>query len=240
MAELMLFIDRSRKNFFEDGDILCSFNDNRISRANCEYVASEARRSLGFNGDGLRVANSILEDYLTLANQYKFVRISTDQVKRVETQTGEETVIPKEEIAVAEFIKRRKVKADHCVFGTKGNEYWFGKSRVPTESELATFWNVIETKTAHIRSQHLKWKMGSEEYKSFLQLQVTDFSDARRTIHEMDTTHKKRICHVPWQDFREISRAVQSKALIPTQALDVREFDIFVTEEIINFKGLKK
>lgn len=88
MAELLLKVgDRSPADWdYKDGDVLCAFNRRRIRCVHAEHLCHV--KAAGFNGGGLRPANSLARDFREACCQYRNERVSRYEIDRVDIATG--------------------------------------------------------------------------------------------------------------------------------------------------------
>lgn len=215
MAELAIKVGSNLgTQAYKDGDILCAFNSRRIRCTHAQHICDY--RKIGRNGGGLIVSSSVAKDFFDHTHQYKFQRISKTEIKRITlSDMSEEALSDKpnvkgEQIAVEEFIRRRKMRSDHYLFGNIGSEFWYGGRKDFSNAKMDLVWNAIETKTPLRESNHTLWPTGAQDLKVHLFLSVDDFDDSETEnlveseIDETDLDNpiivKKRKRYVIWQD----------------------------------------
>jgi len=186
MAELLLKIDAG--SGYDDGDILCAFNERAILCCHAQHICHPWRN--GLNSHGLRLANSVVEDFFLLTHEYKFAVISATEIRRTNLATLAEDILSDtpnaqgESIHVGEFVTRRmRSKAPDggpqlAIFGERGSEYWFGGRIDFSAAKVNAVWNAIETRTANRRNQFTQWPLGQQDKKSHLAIPMNEFDDA--------------------------------------------------------------
>jgi len=185
MAEIIINVNT--ENSYEDGDILCAFNDKHIQGTHAQHICHYQHR--GFTNDGLR-PDGLSKYFLDCMYQYRFERLNTEQVKRVETDylgnvITEET-FGKESINVNQFVSRRLKHAKHRIFGTPGLEIWHGGKTDFSQAAINQAWNIIQTNSDCRNTpggcpccgqDHTLWPMGRLDIRHFLCTQLDNFSD---------------------------------------------------------------
>jgi len=241
VAELCLIVHPSK---FEAGDILCAFNNERIKIVHAQNICHVSKS--GFNSDGLRYADSLPELFQKKVYRYKFQRVSTLEVKRIDLITLEEDIISNqangkgEYMDVPLFIERRIKHPRHRIFGTKGSEYWYGKHN--SYAFYKDIWKWIEEKTGLKEIDHTKWPATDRELKKYLHLTVDDFNN--ETSGDLvkpleDTTSgeiavmKPRKHFVEWEKLNGISLDVIKDIKDISKAIDLRD-DFSFSLNVIN------
>lgn len=246
MAELLL---RSHTNStYEVGDVMHAFNDRRIGAVHIEHICDV--RKTGFNSDGLRPV-SISKQQRDLSYQYLFERVNATTVQRTDQFTNEVDIIDAtpnakgEYMNVALFLKRRLENPNHAIFGTAGNEYWYGGKVLNDVAKVDEVWNLIEGETPERRVNHKKWPLGSAETLRFVALSTADFDDSLAQVYEQplsydeyDQTVMKRACYVDVYEREEFASAIKDSIANPNEHIDVRDYAEFIPEEIVQFRGL--
>lgn len=234
MAELVLKVgDYPDAKGYQDGDIICAFNQRRIRCTHAQYICHI--RDTAFNGDGLNV-DGIARKYQEFTYQYKFERVSEKEIKRIELSSMKEEVfsnIPNvkgEHIYVAEYIRRRLLHSIHRIFGTKDNEFWYGGNTDVSNTIMDNVWTMIEADTVNRESDFTLWPLTVIEKRGFLGLKINDFSEAEamlfveseyKTIGEEKILQKKRRRSIDWQSL--ILPASKSDIQDKTKSVDIRE-----------------
>ena len=160
-------------NTYQDGDVVQTFSLNRILTANAENICNVNNFSIN-PVTGLRDNDSLLMKFLELRSVYKFERVNSNDVKKTNLVTGEETIVNKtpnedgEQMDVYQFLSRRLKSHRHKIFGSYGNEIWYGKSRL--DADLDSIWNAIETHTDNLKSENTSWNFSDIEMRMFLVL----------------------------------------------------------------------
>lgn len=181
MAELLLKIGDG--SGFEDGDVLCAFNRRRTRCVHAQHICHV--KSVGFNRDGCRPVDSLPFAFMERTHQFKFERVNSTQVVRTNLTTFSQDVLGPvansegERINVPEFIARRLQHANHAVFGTQGNEIWFGGNKDFSNPKLDLVWDAIQTRSAKRESdpEFQFWPMGRLDIRTHLAIRVDEFDD---------------------------------------------------------------
>jgi hypothetical protein len=109
---------------------------------------------------------------LEKTNTYKFERLNSNDVKRTNLITGEESIFNTtpndngERINVYQYVSRRLKNKNHLIFRSNGLEYWYGKSR--SDIDVDSVWNDIETHTDFLQSDHIHFPLSDIEKRMFL------------------------------------------------------------------------
>lgn len=248
MAELILKVgSHSVTHPYQDGDIIHAPNNRQIGGVYIDHICDV--RKTGFNSSGLR-PDSLAREQRESVYQYKMVRVSTDEVKRINLLTGEEDILSRtpnlkgEAIDVRLYLKNRLGHKGHAIFGEEGSEYWYG-GRVDRSKEKVDYvWNLIEGSTPLRRSDHKKWPLGQIETAHFCALSVSDFEDnlvellLKPASISKEITLANRLCYVDYLELEEIAGPIRNKISNRNEHIDVRDFAEFVTEDITKVKGL--
>lgn len=235
MAELLLCVtDEVRPDTaYQDGDIVCAFNDRRILCCHAEMHCHPRRAPR--NGSGLILPGSLAQRWYERTAQYRFERVSATEVRRTVIATGQVEVIgPRpnargERMDVRLYLRRRRARADHRIFGEDGAEVWYGGTTDVSMPVVAAVWDEIEEHSPHRRAEHRLWPLGGVERRHFLPLSMAaDVDDATAQamespeVDETDpdnpVTLRKRTQAVPWRD-------VLPSAYIEAALDRAREFD---------------
>ena len=253
MAELLLRVrDNAGDQQTKDGDIICAFNNRRIKHVHAEMVCHKDK--IGFNRDGLRDKDTLLEHYLKNTYQYKFQRINRTQIKRITlSDMSEEIIGPRpnakgEAIDVPEFVKRRIRHGKHLIFGSPGSEFWYGGRTIATNSQLDKVWTEIELKTPLREINHRLWPLTSGEKRGWFSITTDDFTDdesGELTSSLMDETDpdnpvmvKKRKHHIDWRNLPSMSQPTRDKILDKNMEHDSRDSFSYLRSNIVNTKVL--
>ena len=250
MAELCIKIKRDKPSKYEDGDIIFAPNNRRIKDVHAQVICHP--KKMGFNGDGLRIANCLLDTYKSKVMQYKFQRVSAKEIKRITLATMDEEIISdvpnakKEAIDVPLFVARRLRSDRHQIFGTKGSEYWYGGHTDASLAKLAPVWAAIESKTAYREADHTKWPFTEGELKNYLCVAVDDFDNETRGDLESPLTDDKdpenivtlkhRKHKVDWQNLA-LSTVIKDSILAKGVKVDIRDSIAFARSVIVGVKS---
>ena len=155
---------------YKDGDIVQAFSMWNIYYCHAHHKCHV--RNFDFTTDGMRVADPLLVKFLEKTNTYKFERLNSNDVKRTNLITGEESIFNTtpndngERINVYQYVSRRIKNKDHVIFRSNGLEYWYGKSR--GDIDVDAIWNDIETHTDFLQSDHIHFPLSDIEKRRFL------------------------------------------------------------------------
>ena len=157
---------------YKDGDVVDVKCLDSINFAHAENICNP--RNFGFNTSGMRDRNTLLEKFLAATRTYKFERVNANDVRRTNLITGEQDILNKtansdgEKIHADLFISRRLVNPRHKVFGSDGSEVWYGKLRAEALADfILPVWNIIESETDYLRSDHSIWSFSEIEKRHF-------------------------------------------------------------------------
>ena len=157
---------------YQDGDVVDAMSLNRIYLAHAEMICHP--NNFGFNTNGTRDSNTLLEKFQEATHTYKFERLNSNDVKRTNLLTGEEDIlntVPNadgEAINVYQYIARRLTSPRHKIFGPTGGEVWYGKMRNDAEVFIPVAWNHIETESDNLQSNHNNWPFSDLEKRHFI------------------------------------------------------------------------
>ena len=238
MAELLLAVRDTGVN--DSGDILCAFNDRAIGFDHACHICHFDNAP--YNRDGLRVPDCLTERFNKTIYQYTFQRVSMNEMLRINNHTGDTDKFGLESIDLVDYVRDHK----RFMFGTEGQERWYGGQILMDTSRVNSIWDQIEEHSDNRRVNHRRWNLGRQEYKSYLALETYDYDDgfANMAISSLDIgpdlfTHK-RMCYVPWRDIREITKYTESRIIDSSDSVDIRESDIYIPQDLIQIKGLKE
>lgn len=241
---------------FQEGDILHAFNTHRCECTHAQHICLPRVNGAkpvdlnGFRQDALGLA----QKYFDESYEFRFERVSRDEVKRITLSDLSEEVLsktnpdPDKRIDVATYVasrlayaKRPDVKgAGKAIFGTPGAEIWYGGSTVISSTNLTNIWNFIETQTPNLRVNFGRWNWSATELRHNLAIAVDDFTDAEAgtlTAPEYDGSDppvmlKKRSKFV---DFRGEAQLAGSLSDIDDRhvAVDIRGAFTFTRSTIV-------
>jgi len=237
MAELLLKVKEAPN--WDDGDIVCAFNDRHISQVHAQEICHP--REVGFNSEGLRNHDTLVEVFLRTVNQFRFERISVTEISRYNQWTDEIDIIGAipndkgEYMDVEMFLKRRRKHARHVIFGKVGSEIWYGGKMDCSDERLSIIWADIEDRTDKKKADHVLWPLSDTEKAHFLGLSVDGFDDEESTkltaseVDESDPDNivviKKRVNLVAYADMGVMSGDTLAHIADPKVIVDVRGED---------------
>jgi hypothetical protein len=249
MAELILNVRSTSidPKQYQNGDIICAFNQKRIRNVHAQHICNI--NNFGFNSDGLRPTNTLAQVYYEKSYKYKFERISSYEVKRIDLDTLDEMIFSNtpnengEYIYVPEYIKDLKKHSKHKIFGNPGSEFWYGNLKNPDDSKLTEVWSEIEARTVYRETDFQLWPLTDIELKHFLVLKIDDFSDIIGGELVAPETHmegeeiiidKKRKNKVDWENLSLPNSINDIKDI--NKKIDIRGFFQFDRSLIVKTK----
>lgn len=240
----------------EDGDV----NDVRNRRmrryvhaSNICWPRVNGRRVGGMLGE----TQPLLEGLLQNIQQYRWDRVSHNEVKRTNLRTLDEVVYGSTAISdpdkpgrmihchVAAFLERAVSDGKYPLFGATGAErFYFGDGKEQAgHTELDAIWNMIETQTPEREIDYPDWPWTDEEKRRFLIIDVDDFDDA--TAGDLtgpllenpgdpqgSAVLKPRKNGIAWRNLRDV---VEADVNDPATVVDIRGRK-HVRSEIITLK----
>ena len=156
---------------YQDGDIVQAITNERISLCHAQMICNVSNFPLD-PVTGLRPNDSLLMKFMEKTNVYKFERVNSNNVVRTNLISGEESIlntVPNadgEYINAYEFISRRLKKKKHKIFGSSGNEIWYGTST--SDIDIDSIWNDIETHTDKLKENHKNFPFSDIEKRHFV------------------------------------------------------------------------
>jgi hypothetical protein len=170
VPELALKVGTTPTN--DDGDILDAFSSRRIKAVHAQHACNAVVET---DGSGLRIRGTLAELILQETRQYKFIR-SGSVITRVNRLTSESEDVS-DQIKIALFLERRLSNPNHRIFGTPGNEVWYGGRTAYDAVTLDRVWAEIEKRTELREADHRLWPFGRQDLKEHLIIPVDDFDD---------------------------------------------------------------
>jgi hypothetical protein len=170
MEVIVKINDGSSSTSYKDGDIIQAFSMQQTYYCHAQHKCHV--RNFNFTTDGMREADPLLLKFLENTNTYKFERLNSNDVKRTNLITSEESIFNNtpndngERINVYQYVSRRIKNKDHLIFRSNGLEYWYGKTR--GDIDVDSIWNDIETHTDFLQSDHIHFPLADIEKRMFL------------------------------------------------------------------------
>lgn len=171
---------------YKDGDIVQAFSMRDIYYCHAQHKCHV--KNFDFTTDGMRVADPLLVKFLEKTNTYKFERMNSNDVKRINLITSEEDIINTtpndngEKIDVYQYVSRRIKNKHHSIFRSNGLEYWYGKHR--SDIDVDSIWGDIETHTSFLQSDHIHFPLSGIEKKAFLPMNCCMHDHAHGHAHD--------------------------------------------------------
>ena len=123
--EIILKInDGPSSTSYKDGDIVQAFSMQNIYYCHAQHKCHV--RNFDFTTDGMRAAEPLLVKFLEKTNIYKFERMNSNDVKRTNLITSEESIFNTtpndngERINVYQYVSRRIKNKHHLIFRSNG------------------------------------------------------------------------------------------------------------------------
>lgn len=163
------------QTFYQDGDIVTTMSAVQIEYCHAEMACHVDKA--GFNSVGLRDVDSLLYRYMAKTSKYKFIRLNSNEVKRINLLTNEEDIVSKtpnadgEAMDVAAFLIRRLVNPRHKIFGSQqGQEIWYGGNAPRDRDHSDILWDEIEAHSDNLKANCCNWPFSPHEKHRFLVL----------------------------------------------------------------------
>ena len=160
---------------YQDGDIVQTFTNDHIHMCHAEMICSP--KHFSFNTFGLRDRNTLLEKFMEKTSKYKFTRLNSKDVQRLNLLTNEEDILNatpnsnNEYIDVGVYLTQRMKHSTHKIFGASyGNEVWYGGIVTKDKAVINAIWNDIETDSDNLKNNHDHWPLSDVEKRHFLPL----------------------------------------------------------------------
>jgi hypothetical protein len=232
-------------------DIIDAMNDLRIYDLHAQHICH--KNLIGFSPNGLRPSDSLTEIYLSSVKPYKFERISEKEVKRTTLATLHEDILSDKPDAKGQAIDviiylygdvdnpGRLADPKHTIFGTTGNEVWYGGTSTITAVAVNNIWSEIEARTLLRKVDHGLFPWGREDMKNHLVITVDDFDNSAR--NELESSlydnaipphlEKRRKNKVAWKALSGLTAQNITDIQTPGLAVDIRENYSFILSQII-------
>lgn len=241
MANLLLKIDPG--SGYDDGDVICAWNRTDIGFKHGETLCHP--RYAQRNSEGLILPGTLCYEWSSAVREFMFVRVSDDELLRVNLSTGEETLFgPQpnengEHILVREFVARRYAEGLKLpMFGNPGREVWFGGELYQDETSVARAWNRIQQRSAARRDApaYSEFPLGAQDKRSHLPIGTAEFDEPKKAEMLEGTEDRKRIRFVEWRDRLELSKAEVQAARDKRRTFDIRRRKQFDPRQIVSDK----
>ena len=193
MELIVKTIDVPGDSSYKDGDIVQAFSNDRIHMCHAEMICSPDSSPLN-TVTGLRSNDGLLMKFTEAVSKYKFVRLNTNEVKRINLIDSSEDIISNtanangERIDIHQFLKTRLSFKNHKIFGSSGAEIWYGGSR---QHNIQDIWNDIETHTDNLMVDHSSWPLTDTEKRHFLPLNASGFKNGSISEISSDTVNTR-------------------------------------------------
>lgn len=264
MAELVLQIKDSPK--YEEGDILCAFNDRQILWKNAENLFwprvdndSWKPKVKGFLGNSYPVLQSSLEKIY----RYKFERVARQEVVRIDLWSGEVDVLSlysrNNELYMDVVAYIKDMKRGGLLFGQDGNEVWYDGPTDYSMENMERVWDGIEYYLGEGRENWGLWPAGREDLKHFFFISVSNFEDNQASelivpLFEESIANKNKLKQkdnikikiklerqysVLWRELPQLSFHTENMVLDKDVKVDIRKKIVFDIDDLLQIKGKK-
>lgn len=177
MAEVRVAIRNSGVEL--DGDIEEAYPNCVILNRHAQNICNPWGMDKIVNSDGYLDTTNITRDYLEVVSQYRFERISKNEVRRTVISTGDREIFADNWDL---FLRRRR--SSRCpngspkkpIFGSLGNEIWYGGSKDISNITMDLVWNDIESKTSYTKSDNMDLYWPDRILAHYLIVPMDDFS----------------------------------------------------------------
>jgi hypothetical protein len=215
---------------YKDGDIVQAFSNDRIYMCHAEMICSVKNFPLDVV-TGLRPNGGLFMKFMEKSHQFKFVRVSETEVKRINLDTLEEDILSNtpnssgERIDVHQYLLSRFRISKHTIFGESGAEIWYGKSR---RGDIEAIWNDIETHSDNLKNQHSSWPLTDIEKRHFLPLNASGFKGGIVTEISNDTVSDRNLAVYQ----TKMSNGGEEEVLVAKRQWQVPYWDLAVALDI--------
>jgi hypothetical protein len=167
----------------KDGDIIAAINDRSILLTHATRICKQNAARMR---NGNLATGTLLHKFYEHTSEYRFERISKDEVRRVDIKTLDEVVFSKtpklidyleQRIDVEIYLRHAKTANNLFIFGNEGSEIWYGGTKDYSLETLDKLWGGIETGSGLLKSDHQKWEYTPHEKRGFFAFSVDDFDD---------------------------------------------------------------
>lgn len=184
MSELLLKVGTVGPDpEYQDGDILCAFNQKRILMTNAQNICNPWKFQK--NQEGFLDVDSLPYKMYARTVQYRYELVK-DKIFEYDQWDGGKV----REVKMKKFQLwyRRRLKAwlkpntnnGLPFFNTMFEPIWFlGNVKLDDIDIVTAVWNDIETDSPKRRVDNLRWPMGSGDKRDHLIVPVTDFTDMK-------------------------------------------------------------
>jgi len=167
--------------------------------------AQTHQRVLSAAVEGIIPVDHVSQDYLEMTSQLRFERLSKTRGKVTRLSDGNEIEFDdgvkfaqhdgrEVHMAMGPVIARKIKAAQYPIFGSPGNEIWYGGRMSHDDAVVSSVWDAVETKTPERRTdtQHTQWQFGSQDKRSNLVLLSVPFDypeQAKLQESQFETDH---------------------------------------------------
>jgi len=172
---------------YENGDVIVAMNAKSALFIQAEQLTHPNKMKRKTNGTIEQ--GELLEDFYEKTREYKFERVSQNEVKRTRRFVSDASTQPisyintesidfisdvpnakGEFMNVPLFIERNK----KIVFGSKGQEYWYGGETKITDETMDEVWDELEDKTPKKRNHEFPFSETEKKHFAILKVQNMD------------------------------------------------------------------
>jgi len=237
---------------YQDGDIVCAFNNRRILCCHAEMICHVQKVEL--NSEGLNPEDCLTRWMLEQFSQFKFERVSSTEVKRTNLLTNSVDIISStpssngEYMHVDLFLANKRKRNDHHIFGRDGAEIWFGGKIDTSLENVNLLWDKIEQESTNLRVNNNRWPLSDQEKMRFFGINTNhkdhenDCDDnecdehIRPSFDENGVLLKIRAYHVNYNNLSLPPNTTIEDIKNPEKIIDIRNEIVFDMEAICSRK----
>ncbi len=185
-SEVMIAVNpetEAQADGFHDSDAIMIYNGRAISQFHVMRICDHRFQAPRSDVSGLLVGGDHFEDYFFHTHRFRFRRVAYDEIEKFNLQTRESKIVTSVKDAdgefckVAKFVRNRRLRRDHRLFGSIGREVWYGGLKDYSDGSLSTMWGIIEGATSERESNNESFPHSSWDMRKRLVLALEDMSD---------------------------------------------------------------
>jgi len=164
MDLLITNFSRSSAAGYKDGDIVVAASQNKSLWENAQNIFNKL--NTGPNPITGYYDNPFVSAYLEQVSRYKYTRLNSNEVKRIDLENDEEEILSATPNHQGRYVLIDKSVAESKhLFGSAGKEVWYdGRQNFDTDK----LWGAIETHSDFRKAENLSWPFTPTERRYFL------------------------------------------------------------------------